>query len=259
MKQTLNTLLKDSFVLVFNKEKLDVVKTAEALMEAGFNQMEVTCRVSEPLKKIERLKKELPEFGCGAASLIDFDATRDVYNNANADDPLPSVDDTVNAGADFLVSAGAFSEKTYAKYKSRLPIIPGCGTVSEMLNQFELGATCCKLFPASVIGGPKYIKSVDAALHKIISIIPTGGTNCTNIPQYIEAGVLILGGSFSAIDKAKMQQIQEQQDYDLLASELKSINQLISDCRCDTWPDLDFGNATVDEISQKTGRLFNTK
>ena len=34
-KDTITTLLKDGFILVFNQNKLDIVKTAEALMKAG--------------------------------------------------------------------------------------------------------------------------------------------------------------------------------------------------------------------------------
>ena len=35
IKSTITTLLRDGFILVFNQDKLDVVKTAEALMKAG--------------------------------------------------------------------------------------------------------------------------------------------------------------------------------------------------------------------------------
>ena len=41
----LTTLLRDGFILVFNQDKLDIVKTAEALLAAGIGNMEVTCRI----------------------------------------------------------------------------------------------------------------------------------------------------------------------------------------------------------------------
>ncbi len=34
--------------------------------------MEVTCRISKPLEKLARLRKELPAFVAGSASLIDW-------------------------------------------------------------------------------------------------------------------------------------------------------------------------------------------
>ncbi len=49
IKSTITTLLRDGFILVFNQNKLDIVKTAEALIKAGINIMEVTCRINQPL------------------------------------------------------------------------------------------------------------------------------------------------------------------------------------------------------------------
>ena len=56
IKNIIETLLRDGFILVFNQNKLDIVRTAEALIRAGVNNMEVTCRISKPLEKVKRLK-----------------------------------------------------------------------------------------------------------------------------------------------------------------------------------------------------------
>ncbi|MHC4708386.1 MAG: beta/alpha barrel domain-containing protein, partial [Planctomycetota bacterium] len=148
IKGTITTLLKDGFILVFNQNKLDIVKTAEALLKAGINNMEVTCRINKPLEKLARLRKELPDFAAGTASLIDWPEMLDVYNKANPQDPLPSVQEVVNAGASYLVSAVNFSEASYKKYAGQLPIIPGCGSATEVVSQFSKGANLCKIFPA---------------------------------------------------------------------------------------------------------------
>jgi 2-dehydro-3-deoxyphosphogluconate aldolase / (4S)-4-hydroxy-2-oxoglutarate aldolase len=231
------------------------VKTAEALMQAGIMNMEVTCRIDKPLEKIERLKKELPDFVCGAASLADFPAFLDIYNARHASDPLPSVQQVVDAGSDYLVSAVNFSDESYAKFAGKLPMIPGCATATEIISQYSKGANICKMFPAQQIGGFNYIKAIDPAIHKTISIIPTGGTNMTNIADYIKAGVLILGGSFSMIEKGVMGQIVDEQNYKLLAAELKVAKEYIDKCRGEMWPDVDF--SSVEKVSQATGRDFH--
>ena len=257
MKKALSTLLKDGFILVYNQNKLDVVKTAQALMEAGIMNMEVTCRIDKPLEKIERLKKELPEFVCGAASLADFPKFLDIYNAKNASDPLPSVQQVVDAGSDYLVSAVNFSDESYAKFAGKLPMIPGCGTTTEIISQYSKGANICKLFPAKEIGGFNYIKSIDPAIHKTISIIPTGGTDMTNIGDYVKAGVLMLGGSFSMIDKANMAKIVQEQDYKLLAAELRVVKKYIDECRSQMCEGVDFGS--IEQVANATGRDFNCK
>ena len=257
IKDTITTLLKDGFILVFNQNKLDIVRTAEALMKAGVNNMEVTCRINKPLEKLARLRKELPDFAAGTASLIDWPEMLDVYNTANPQDPLPSVQEVVDAGSCYLVSAVNFSDAGYKKYAGKLPIIPGCGSATEVVSQFSKGANLCKIFPAKQLGGPAFVKAIDPAIHKTISLVPTGGTNPGNIPDYIDAGVLVLGGSFSMIEKATMNKIIDEQDYNLLAKELTIIKQLIDSLRAEKYPDIDFSRASIEQISLTTGRNFN--
>lgn len=257
IKDTIRTLLKDGLILVFNQDKLDIVKTAESLIKAGVNNMEVTCRIKKPLEKLQRLRAELPDFVAGAASLIDSRQMLALHNKANPDSPLPTVEQTVDAGARFLVSPASFSGGTYKKFAGDIPMIPGCGTVTEIIDQFSKGANLCKVFPAEQLGGPGFIKAIDPAIHKTISLVPTGGTNAGNIADYIDAGVLVLGGSFSMIDKATMQKIIDEQDYELLSKELAAIKKLIDSHRKQKYPKIDFASASIGGISQVTGRRFN--
>ncbi len=257
IKNTLETLLRDGFILVFNQNKLDVVKTAEALMEAGIDNMEVTCRIENPLEKIERLRKELPDFMVGAASLVDFEDMLGVYNKAHPDDPLPTVHQAADAGANYLVSAANFSKATYEKFAGKLPMMPGCGTVTEILSQFSLGANLVKVFPAQQLGGPGFVKAFDPAVHKTICIVPTGGTNANNIPEYIAAGVLVLGGSFSIMEKATLQKVIDEQDYKLLSREFAKAKKLIDEVRRQQWHGIDFAKTSLEQISEVTGRCFN--
>jgi 2-dehydro-3-deoxyphosphogluconate aldolase/(4S)-4-hydroxy-2-oxoglutarate aldolase len=257
INRTICRLVRDGFILVFNQNKLDVVKTAQALADAGIGNMEVTCRIQKPLEKIRRLKQTMPDFCIGAASLVDFPPMLKRYNRQTPDDPLPSIEEAVDAGVDYLVSALNFSDAAYERYAGRIAMVPGCGSVTEIVCQYANGANLCKLFPAEQIGGPSYIRAIDPAIHKLISIVPTGGTNAGNIPDYIEAGVLILGGSFSLIPPESLNAIIAEQDYALLSSEIKKVKTLIDDCRAKQYPGLDFQSSSLEHISQITGRCFN--
>ena len=257
IKNAITTLLRDGFILVFNQDKLDIVRTADALIKAGVNNMEVTCRIKRPLEKLARLRKELPDFVAGAASLLDWPGMLDVYNKANPRNPLPTLQQAVDAGACYLVSPVNFSNESFEKFAGRMPMIPGCGTATEIVSQFSKGANLCKVFPAKELGGPAFIKAIDPAIHRTISLVPTGGTNIGNIPDYIDAGVLVLGGSFSMIEDATVNKIIDEQDYTLLAKELAVIKQLIDDLREEKYPELDFVKDSVEQISQVTGRNFN--
>jgi len=259
IKETVGTLLRDGLILAFDQDKLDIVKTAGALIKAGVNNMEVTCRIKRPLEKLSRLHKELPDFMAGSASLIDFPEMLGVYNKVKPDDPLPTVADVVDAGASYFVSAANFSDDSFRKFGGKIPIIPGCGTVTEIVSQFSKGANFCKIFPAKQLGGPAFVKAIDPAIHTTISLVPTGGTSASNIPDYIDVGVLVLGGSFSMIEERLMKRIVEEQDYELLSEELTKIKRMIDELRVKRWPDIDFASASVEQISEITGRDFNLK
>ncbi len=251
------TLIRDGFILVFNQDKLDIVRTAQALVEAGVNNMEVTCRIKKPLEKLSRLRKEMPDFVAGSASLIDWPGMTSVYNHAHQDDPLPTLQQVVDAGACYLVSAVNFSDVGYKRFAGCIAMIPGCGSATEVVTQFAKGANLCKVFPAKELGGPAFVEAIDPALHKTISLVPTGGTTAANIPDYVSAGVLVLGGSFSMIEKATMKKIVEEQDYKLLARELSTVKRLIDETRAKKYPGLNLAGASLEEISAKTGRSFN--
>jgi 2-keto-3-deoxy-6-phosphogluconate aldolase len=255
--ETVLRLVRDGFILVFNEDGLDVVKTAQALVDAGIGNMEVTCRIRKPLEKMRRLREAMPGFCIGAASLIDSPHMLQRYSRRVPGDPLPSVDEAAGAGVDYLVSALGFSADAYRKYAGRIALMPGCSSVSEIVGQYSQGANLCKLFPAKQIGGPAYVRAIDPAIHKLISIVPTGGTSPENIPDYIKAGILILGGSFSMIAAASLKRIIEKEDYSALSGEIGKIKTLIDECRARQYPGIDFAAASLREICETTGRCFN--
>ncbi len=255
--ETVLQLIRDGFILVFNQDRLDVVKTAQALADAGVGNMEVTCRIRKPLEKMRRLREAMPGFCIGAASLIDSPHMLQRYSRRVPGDPLPSLDEVAGVGVDYLVSALGFSTDAYRKYAGLIVMMPGCGSVSEIVGQYSQGANLCKLFPAKQIGGPSYVRAIDPAIHKLISIVPTGGTSLENIPDYIKAGVLVLGGSFSMIPGDSMNRIVEREDYSVLSQEIGKIKTLIDACRALQYPGIDFASASLRDICETTGRCFN--
>ena len=195
IKTTLVTLVRDGFILVFNQDKLDIVRTAEALLAAGISNMEVTCRIKQPLEKLSRLRKELPDFVAGAASLIDWPGMLKVYNAAHADDPLPTLQQVVDAGAAYLVSAVNFSDAGLARFAGKVPMIPGCGTATEIVSQYSKGANLCKVFPAKECGLAFARPSTSHPQDDQPG--PHWRNDGVEHLRFHAAGVLVLGGSFS--------------------------------------------------------------
>jgi 2-dehydro-3-deoxyphosphogluconate aldolase/(4S)-4-hydroxy-2-oxoglutarate aldolase len=53
-----------------------------------------------------------------------------------------------------------------------------------------------KLFPASILGGPAFVKAVEP-VYRDVRFIPTGGVNPENLSSYLELpSVLACGGTW---------------------------------------------------------------
>ena len=55
-----------------------------------------------------------------------------------------------------------------------------------------------------------------------------------------------------------LKKIVDEQDYGLLAEELKNIKRLIDNLRAEKYPGIDFATASIEQISKTTSRNFNT-
>ena len=59
-----------------------------------------------------------------------------------------------------------------------------------------MGLRTVKLFPASLVGGPKIIKAL-SSVYRDVRVMPTGGVNPANLKDYLAVpAVLACGGSW---------------------------------------------------------------
>lgn len=122
--------------------------------------------------------KELPGMILGAGSVVE-EGTASIY---------------IQAGANFIVSP--LLNKNMARICNRRKVMwaPGCGSVSEIGKAEELGAELVKIFPASEVGGPSFVKGVKGPC-PWTNIMPTGGvdTSKDNLQKWFDAGVTCVG------------------------------------------------------------------
>src|ERR1700722_3294231 len=105
----------------------------------------------------------------------------------------------LGAGAEFLVSPGlAPTVLSVAKFAGNLAI-PGSLTPSELMSAQDPGARLNKIFPCGNVGGPRYLRSLQAPFPNA-SLIPTGGVNATNAADFITAGAFALGVGADLVD-----------------------------------------------------------
>ena len=159
----------------------EAVEVCEALYGEGIRVFEITLRHPSALEAIAAVKAALPaEAIVGAGTVL----TPELAKQAK------------DAGASFGVSPGLTEELAHAVKALDLPFLPGVATLSEAMTARELGFTELKFFPASVSGGPAFLKAVGSVLPDL-TFCPTGGVSADTAAEYRELkNVVTVGGSW---------------------------------------------------------------
>jgi 2-dehydro-3-deoxyphosphogluconate aldolase/(4S)-4-hydroxy-2-oxoglutarate aldolase len=164
------------------------VALAGAIADGGVTVLEVTMTVPGAVGVIARLKKERPEILLGAGTVLDADTARQC----------------VEAGAEFVVSPAFNAGTVEMCQKLGVAVLPGALTPTEVLTAWQAGADVVKVFPASAMGGAKYIKALKAPLPQV-EMIPTGGVSLETAREFLEAGVYALGVGADLVDVKAME------------------------------------------------------
>jgi 2-dehydro-3-deoxyphosphogluconate aldolase / (4S)-4-hydroxy-2-oxoglutarate aldolase len=163
----------------------DGVALAKALMAGGLPAIEVTLRVEGALDAIRAIADAVPGMLVGAGT---------VRSGQQAQD-------SIVAGASFLVSPGLVPEVAGFARRGRVAYLPGVGTPTEMEMARAEGMTFLKLFPAEVVGGRGMLSAVHAAMPDF-AFVPTGGVTLDSMDAYLRIpNVVAVGGSWIASGK----------------------------------------------------------
>ena len=146
----------------------------EAAIRGGFKIIEFTLTIPGVFELIQ-----------------DFSKRGDVVVGAGTVLNTKEAEQSVNAGAQFLVSPVVDESVIRKANELGVASIPGTHTATEMLQAHTAGATFCKLFPAPG-SGPNYIKAMLGPL-PFLKIIPTSGADQFNAGEWIAAGAYAVG------------------------------------------------------------------
>lgn len=162
----------------------DVGATEElcrALLEGGLACIEITFRTEAAEEAIARASR-VEGMLVGAGTVLTPEQAR-----AAAD-----------AGAAFAVAPGTDEDVLAAAAELGLPFFPGIATPTELGRAVRLGHDVVKVFPASQLGGPGFLRAVAATFPRA-RFIPTGGVDASTLASYLELpSVLACGGSWIA-------------------------------------------------------------
>jgi len=162
--------------IVRGRRSESVLEAVLTLAGEGVGLIEVSLTSDKALDVILRARAELgPEAVIGAGTVVTAQDARDAHA----------------AGAEFIVTPGLGAGVSEARSQG-LPMIVGALTPSEVIAAQAAGADAVKLFPASAIGGPEYLRALRAPFPDV-PFVPVGGVDVQSARHYLEFGAVAVG------------------------------------------------------------------
>lgn len=182
MTDELNDILDRAPVipLVQADEPAVAVAISRALAAGGLSVIEVVLRTPQALACLQAIREELPDVIAGAGTVLS----------------RSQVGDSLEHGAQFIVSPGLDRDVVGAAREAGVPVYPGVATATELQAAWNMGLRAVKFFPASIAGGPPALKA-HGSVFGGMRFMPTGGVSPGNLSEYLALPqVLACGGSW---------------------------------------------------------------
>ncbi len=155
----------------------EVDAVADALVEAGFEVIEVPMNSPDPLVSIERLARRIGDRALVGAGTVLTPA---------------AADRVAEAGGRLMVSPNADPAVIRAASARGMVTMPGVFTPTEAFSALFAGASALKVFPASALGAGG-IRAMSAVLPKDVVLGAVGGVADADFRAYAAAGVTAFG------------------------------------------------------------------
>ena len=161
-------------------------RAANAIVDAGFEVMEVALRGPGVLAGLEQLIERVDESGLpltvGAGTVLDTE----------------SAATAIDIGVRFVFSPVVTPEVGARCLSGEVAWFPGCATPTEVGTALELGCDAVKLFPADLIGGPRFLTSLRSVFGDL-QAIPSGGIDprSDDVDEWFAAGAVAVGAGSS--------------------------------------------------------------
>lgn len=178
-KDELNVKIKKSGIMaIVRVETTDRAKEiAQACLDGGVNVLEISYTNSNAGKIIEFLKDEFKEeLLVGAGTVLDSETARSA----------------ILSKAEFIIAPTLNKEVALLANRYQVPYMPGCVSMTEMIEALEYGASFVKIFPVAEYFGSSFIKTVKTPT-PFIPLLSSGGVKLDNAKEWFETGVEILG------------------------------------------------------------------
>ena len=175
--EVLKQLQEIGLVPVLRAESVEkALALASAIAAGGVTVLEITMTVPGAIQVMRKLAEQRPDILIGAGTVLDAETARMC----------------ILEGAQFVVSPALNLKTIEMCHRYSIAVLPGALTPTEVVTAWQAGADVVKVFPASALGGAKYLTALKAPLPQV-EMIPTGGVSLATAKEFLEAGAFALG------------------------------------------------------------------
>lgn len=184
-QQILSSIIDIGVVPVVRTSSAEsAIRSIEAIYKGGIRAAEITMTVPGAIRALEKVADQFGDsIVLGAGTVLDPETARAC----------------MLAGAQFVVTPALNVATIEICQRYSKPIMPGALTPTEVLTAWQAGADIVKVFPASAVGGAKYIKALKGPFPQI-EMIPTGGVNLDTTADFLKAGACAVAVGGELID-----------------------------------------------------------
>lgn len=181
MMQKLNTmsrLYQEKLMAIIRVETIErAQEIVDGCLAGNISCLEISYTNRNAGDIIEQLKELYQEkIVVGAGTVLDSETARHALLK----------------GAEFIIAPNFNLEVAKLCNRYQIPYMPGCTSMSEIVEALEAGADMIKAFPTSSFIGPKVVSTIKIPMPQV-PVLSSGGVTLENVTEWIDAGVDCMG------------------------------------------------------------------
>jgi 2-dehydro-3-deoxyphosphogluconate aldolase/(4S)-4-hydroxy-2-oxoglutarate aldolase len=186
--------------VVRSKSAEEAFELARAAADGGIKFIEITFSVPGALDVIKNLT-----------------ARKDIHVGAGTVLAPQQAERAIGVGAEFVVSPSLELNLIGLCHTANVACFPGAATPTEIIAASRAHADLVKIFPVDLVGGPSFIRQVQAPFPDVRFMV-LGGVSLANVNEYVQSGVagICLGSAYLGnllAEKGKKQFLMEMQKF----------------------------------------------
>lgn len=175
---TLSRIYQEKLMAIIRVETIErAQEIVDGCLEGKISCLEISYTNKNAGDIIEQLKEIYQDkIVIGAGTVLDSETARHALLK----------------GAEFIIAPNFNHEVARLCNRYQIPYMPGCTSMTEIVEALEAGADMVKAFPTSSFVGPKVVSTIKTPMPQV-PMLSSGGVTLDNVADWLHAGVDCMG------------------------------------------------------------------